>query len=132
MAILIVDDSFLMRSAIKNILSQDTKKFVIEEAEDGLQALDLIRENEYQVILLDIEMPNMDGIEFLKRSKLYSEAAIIIVSSLARMESVQVEKAICFGAFDVVAKPSGVMSACLEAEKKHEILDAVNRSLATV
>ena len=130
MSVLIVDDSYLMRGAIRNILKLEGDRYVVDEAEDGLQAMDKIKNNEYHVILLDIEMPNMNGLEFLKRSKLYSDADVIDVSSLARKESIEVEKAVCFGAFDVVEKPCGVMSIGMEIHKQHEILNAIHRSIA--
>jgi len=125
--VLIVDDSFLMRAAVKRIIESETMITSIDEAADGAIALEMVQDKDYDVIMLDIEMPNMDGIEFMKRCKLYTDAMIVIISSLARVDSIQVEKAVCFGAYDVVAKPTGVLSTNIEAEKKHEILDILHR-----
>lgn len=127
---LIVDDSFLMRSTIRKIVETDERIGQIDEAHNGAEALELIKQHEYHIILLDIEMPVMDGIEFMKRSKLHTDARVVIISSLARIHSIEVEKALHFGAYDVVAKPTGVLSLGMEKAKSSEILDIVNRSLA--
>ena len=66
---LIVDDSFLKRSTVRKVLETYPNINEICEAEDGLDALNMVKEKELDVILLDIEMPNMDGIEFMKRIK---------------------------------------------------------------
>ena len=89
----------------------------------------MIKRNDYDIILLDIEMPVMDGIEFMKRSKIYTDAPVVIISSLARIDSVEVQKALHFGARDVVAKPTGVLSLGMEKAKSNEILDIVDRLL---
>lgn len=127
---LIVDDSFLMRSTIRKILDAKSRIQEIEEAQNGLEALELVKQKDYDIILLDIEMPIMDGIEFMKRCKIHTDARVVIISSLARVNSPQVEKAIHFGAFDVVAKPTGILSLGLEESKSNEILDIVERTLS--
>lgn len=127
---LIVDDSFLMRSTIRKILSQDSRIKKIDEAGNGAEALELVKQNDYNIILLDIEMPVMDGVEFMKRSKIHTDAPVIIISSLARMDCVEVQKALHFGAYDVVAKPTGVLSLGLEQEKSGEIIQIVDRALS--
>jgi two-component system, chemotaxis family, protein-glutamate methylesterase/glutaminase len=127
--VLIVDDSFLMRSTLKKILAGDSRITGIEEAQDGEVAMKMVKEKHYDLILLDIEMPIMDGIEFMKRSKLHTDAHIVIVSSLARVNSPQVETAVSLGAFDVVAKPTGILSLGMEQLKHDELLDIVNRSI---
>ena len=129
--VLIVDDSFLMRSTIRKLLGTEKRIAEIEEAQNGLEALNLVKQKDYDIIFLDIEMPVMDGIEFMKRCKIHTDARVIIISSLARVNSPQVEKAIYFGAYDVVAKPTGILSLGLEELKKNEILDIVNRTLSS-
>lgn len=127
--VLIVDDSFLMRRTIRRVLENDhTLRCVIDEAKDGQEALDKIKSHDVDVILLDIEMPVMDGIEFMKRARIHTEAIVIVISSLAQIQSVQVEKALFFGAQDVVAKPTGITSTGFDSAKRHEILDAVHRA----
>ena len=128
-AALVVDDSFLMRSTIRKIVESDNRFVHVDEAHNGAEALEKIKLKEYDLILLDIEMPVMDGIEFMKRSKVHTDAPVIIISSLARIDSLEVQKALHFGAYDVVAKPTGVLSLGMEQEKAGEILAIMNRSL---
>ena len=77
--VLIVDDSNLMRLLLKNIV--DGMKFFskIYEAENGREALDLLELNKVDLILLDIEMPVMDGVEALKEIRLKLDVKVIIV-----------------------------------------------------
>lgn len=130
-AALIVDDSFLMRCALKKIIECNPKIAVIDEAENGEVAMKMVKENHYDLILLDIEMPVMDGLEFMKRCKLHTDAKVIIVSSLARINSPQVEKALHFGAFDVMAKPTGILNFGSDKLKDEELLQIVSRSFVT-
>ena len=85
--VLIVDDSKLMRLLLNNII--DSMKYFSEiyEAENGREALDLLELNKVDLILLDIEMPVMDGVEALKEIRLKHDVKVIIVSSLAQLGS---------------------------------------------
>jgi DNA-binding NarL/FixJ family response regulator len=67
MKIVIADDSSLMRDRIKSLLNDLKEKLVVYEAENGVDALQLIRENEPDLAILDIRMPEMNGIEVLKK-----------------------------------------------------------------
>ena len=65
--ILIVDDAIFMRTMLKNILTKDTAyTYDIVEAKDGVEAITFIDEQEFDLVLMDITMPNMGGIEALK------------------------------------------------------------------
>src|SRR6478736_3849537 len=92
--VLIVDDSFLMRSTLKKILATHAHITDLDEAPDGDIALQMVKTKPYDLVLLDIEMPVMNGIEFMKRSKLHTDAHIVIVSSLAKVNSPQVQQAV--------------------------------------
>ncbi len=127
--ILIVDDSFVMRALLRGIVTSDPDLEVAGEATNGLEALQQIREIAPDLVLLDIEMPHMDGIECLKRLRLLSKVPVIIVSSVAQAGSPQALDARKFGAADVIAKPSGAMSLDLNAKKGHEIVTASRRFL---
>jgi two-component system chemotaxis response regulator CheB len=127
--ILIVDDSFVMRALLRGIVTSDPDLEVAGEATNGLEALQQIREISPDLVLLDIEMPHMDGIECLKRLRLLSKVPVIIVSSVAQAGSPQALDARKFGAADVIAKPSGAMSLDLNAKKGHEIVTASRRVL---
>jgi DNA-binding NarL/FixJ family response regulator len=67
MKIVIADDSSLLRDRIKSLLSSMKNVFVVGEAENGVDALQLIREKEPDLAILDIRMPEMNGIEVLKK-----------------------------------------------------------------
>ena len=88
-SVLIVDDSGLMRNTIRQIVAVDPDLEVVGEAEDGVVALEKIRALKPEIVLLDIEMPKLDGIAVLKRARLTSTAKIIILSSLAQLGSPQ-------------------------------------------
>ncbi len=127
--ILIVDDSFVMRALLRGIVTSDPDLAVIGEATNGLEALQRVRELNPDLVLLDIEMPHMDGIECLKRLRLLSKIPVIIVSSVAQAGSPQALEARKFGAAEVIAKPSGAMSLDLNAKKGHEIVTASRKVL---
>jgi len=129
MKVLIVDDSFLMRRIIRNILEKDDALHVVGEASDGVVALEKVAELAPDIILLDIEMPNMDGIEFLRRAKLVTSAKVIIISSVARIDSREAQEVLELGAADIIPKPSGVLSIDFEEQKSQELLDAIHRCL---
>ncbi|MEY4028189.1 MULTISPECIES: response regulator [unclassified Limnohabitans] len=127
--ILIVDDSFVMRALLRGIVTSDPDLEVAGEATNGLEALQQVKEIAPDLVLLDIEMPHMDGIECIKRLRLMSKVPVIIVSSVAQAGSPQAIEARKFGAAEVIAKPSGAMSLDLNAKKGHEIVTASRRVL---
>ena len=127
--ILIVDDSFVMRALLKGIVTSDPDLEVAGEATNGLEALQQVKELSPDLVLLDIAMPHMAGIECLKRLRLLSKVPVIIVSSVAQAGSPQAVEARKFGAAEVIAKPSGAMSLDLNAKKGHEIVTASRRVL---
>jgi len=127
--ILIVDDSFVMRALLRGIVTSDPDLEVAGEATNGLEALQQVKEIAPDLVLLDIEMPHMDGIECLKRLRLMSKVPVIIVASVAQAGSPQAIEARKFGAAEVIAKPSGAMSLDLNAKKGHEIVTASRRVL---
>lgn len=127
--VLIVDDSFLMRRIIRNIVEQDASMNVVGEAPDGVVALEKVAELKPDLILLDIEMPNMDGIEFLRRARLLTSAKVIVISSVARIDSPEAQIVLELGAVDIIPKPSGVLSVDFEEQKSRELLDAIHKCL---
>lgn len=126
--ILVVDDSFVMRTVIKDILSADQDLQVVGEAASGVETLEKVRQLAPDVILLDLEMPNMDGIECLKRLKLVSTARVVIVSSVAQAGSAQAMEARRLGVFDVIAKPSGALSLDLKDKKGSDIVQTTRKA----
>jgi two-component system chemotaxis response regulator CheB len=123
--VLIVDDSGLMRNTIRQIVAADEQLVVVGEAEDGLVAIGKDKELKPQVILLDIEMPRLDGLGAMKRLSLRSRAKIVILSSLAQLDSPAALEARRLGAFEIIAKPSGTISLDLKAKRGHEIVRVV-------
>ncbi|HEY8401449.1 MAG TPA: response regulator, partial [Cytophagaceae bacterium] len=78
--ILIVDDEKSIRVTLKEILEYE--KYTVEEAKDGEEAFDLISKNEYDVVLCDVKMPKMDGIELLdKAMELGKDTQFIMISA---------------------------------------------------
>lgn len=113
--VVIVDDHELMRHIIEKILSRDDDIEVVGTAEDGTEALRLINEASTDIVLMDLAMPKMDGVEVLKwlRSEAI-EAAVIIVSVHAQVQTV-------LRAFDEGARGYVVKKAMTE-----ELLPAVH------
>ncbi|MFZ5757549.1 MAG: response regulator [Pseudomonadota bacterium] len=128
--ILIVDDSFLMRRVIRNIVERDPALEIIGEARDGVEALERVLELSPDVVLLDIEMPRMDGIEFLRRAQLVSDACVIVISSVTQLGSPQALEVLDLGAADILPKPSGVLSVDFEEQRGHALLEAIHRCAA--
>ncbi len=128
--ILVVDDSFIMRTIIKDIVEADPDLEVAAVAENGKVGLERVRELKPDAILLDLEMPEMSGIDMLKRLALIGKAKVVVVSSVGQTGSPQAMEARRLGAVDVIAKPSGAMSLDLQAKKGHEIVRALRRVLA--
>jgi two-component system chemotaxis response regulator CheB len=127
--ILIVDDSFIMRTIIKDIVESDPELKVVGFAENGKIGLQKTREFKPDAVILDLEMPEMGGIDMMKRLALISKAKVIVVSSVVQGSSPQAVEARRLGAFDIIAKPSGAMSLDLQAKKGHEIVQALRRAL---
>ena len=123
--VLIVDDSFLMRRVIRNIVEGDPTLAVVGEAADGLEALDLVKSENPDLILLDIEMPRMDGVEFLRQARLVTDARVIVISSVAQLGSPEAMEALALGASDILPKPSGVLSVDFAEQRGLALLEAI-------
>lgn len=126
--VLVVDDSLLMRTVIRDIVAADDAFEIVGEAVDGLEAVDKAGALKPDIILLDIEMPRLDGIGALKQLNLVSVATVIVVSSAAQLGSPQAVEARRLGAFDVIAKPSGALSLDMKARRGHDIVRAMRRA----
>ena len=87
--VLVVDDSLMMRAVMSDIIAADETFEVVGEAANGAEAVERARELEPDLILLDIEMPVMDGIDALKRLSLFCRSKVVIVSSTAQVASPQ-------------------------------------------
>lgn len=103
--VLIVDDSATARAVLKEILESDPMIEVVATASDAYIARDKIVELRPDVVCLDVEMPRMDGITFLKRLMHYMPLPVIMVSSLTQNGAKTTLEALEAGAVDFVAKP---------------------------
>jgi two-component system chemotaxis response regulator CheB len=103
--VLVVDDSATMRGLIRAAL-RDAEIAVVGEAADAAEARDAIKALNPDVITLDVEMPKMNGIEFLDKIMRLRPTPVIMVSSLTSQGAAATLEALEVGAFDCVAKPS--------------------------
>jgi len=104
--VLVVDDSATMRALIATTLQRDPGIRVVGEAADPYEARDAIKALNPDVVTLDIEMPRMNGLEFLERLMRLRPTRVIVVSSLTERGGAATIQALETGAFDCVAKPS--------------------------
>jgi two-component system, chemotaxis family, protein-glutamate methylesterase/glutaminase len=106
--VLVVDDSALMRKLIPQILAKDESIEVVGTAMDGSFGLKKIEELKPQVVTLDLEMPEMNGLDTLKAIMRSHKLPVIVVSSHSTAGAATTLKALALGAFDFVAKPKDV------------------------
>lgn len=100
--VLIVDDETPIRRTLKEIL--EFEKFKVDEASDGLECLVQLKKAQYDVILMDIKMPKMDGMEALERIQtLAPDTPVIMISGHANIDTAV--EAVKKGAFDFISKP---------------------------
>ncbi len=128
--VMIVDDSVMMRNVVRSIVSKWNNFTVVTTAENGVKALEeLAKHKNLSLILLDIEMPEMDGLEFLRHAKLRTKAKIVILSSVALEGSPHAAKARMLGADAIITKPSGAVSLDLAAKRGEEMEKTIKRVL---
>lgn len=104
-SVLIVDDSALVRGALSEILGSDPRLLVLNPASDPFVAAARIQERIPDVIVLDVEMPRMDGITFLKRLMSQHPIPVVLCSGAAEAGSRVALEALDAGAVEVMAKP---------------------------
>ncbi|WP_297637842.1 response regulator [uncultured Clostridium sp.] len=114
--VLIVDDAAFMRMMIKDILKKN-KFDVVGEASNGEIAVDMYKQEKPDIVTMDITMPNMDGIEAVKRIKEFDPKAKIVMCSAMGQQSMVMD-AIRAGAKDFIVKP-------FQAEKVLEVIKRV-------
>ncbi len=108
--VLVVDDSAIVRKILSETLASEADIEVVGTAPDPIVALDKIRRLKPDVLTLDIEMPRMDGLTFLKQLMQTQPMPVILISSLAQSSVEIALEALRQGAVDVLAKPSGPYS----------------------
>jgi len=122
--VVVVDDSALVRSLLSQIINQQSDMVCIGAANDPLQAREMIRELNPDVITLDVEMPKMDGLEFLSRLMKLRPMPVVMVSTLTEQGADTTLRALEMGAVDFVAKPRIGVSSGLKALGE-EIVDKI-------
>jgi two-component system nitrogen regulation response regulator NtrX len=102
--ILIIEDEAAIRRVLTKILSEESDTYMVEDAEDGIQGLEKIKNNDYDLVLCDIKMPKMDGVEVLEAvKKIKPEIPMVMISGHGDMETaIQTMR---LGAFDYISKP---------------------------
>ena len=125
--VLIVDDSKLMRIIIKKILSSDDTFTVIGEAGNGIEALAEIEKEVPDLIFLDIEMPEMDGVEALKEIRANYSTKVIVVSSVAQMGSSRAAEVNQLGVDAIIEKPGGAVDPTLATQKGKEFVEIARK-----
>jgi two-component system chemotaxis response regulator CheB len=122
--VVVVDDSALVRSLLTEIINQQPDMTCVGAANDPLVAREMIRELNPDVITLDVEMPRMDGLDFLSRLMRLRPMPVVMVSTLTEKGAEITMRALEMGAVDFVAKPRIGVSAGLK-ELSSEIVDKI-------
>ena len=122
--ILIVDDSAFMRMALCCLLESDPENQVVGEAKTGRQAIEMAANLQPDIITMDIEMPEMDGISATKSIMQHSPSRIIMVSSLTEQAAIPTLQALGQGASDFVCKKSDLLQLDI-AKISDELLEKV-------
>lgn len=127
--VLIVDDSAVVRQTLYELLSSDPQIEIIATAADPLIAAKKIAEQVPDVITLDVEMPNMDGLTFLRKIMSQHPIPVVICSSLTESGSATAIKALEYGAVEIITKPRIGTKQFLEEARIH-ICDVVKAASA--
>jgi chemotaxis response regulator CheB len=104
---LIVDDSIVIRNVLTEILNASPLIEVVGTAEDPYVARELIKQLNPDVLTLDIEMPRMDGITFLRNLMRLRPMPVVMISALTESNAEVTLTALSLGAVDFIAKPAG-------------------------
>ena len=102
--ILIIEDEASIRRVLTKILTEESETYVVEEAEDGVTGFEKIKSADYDLVLCDIKMPKMDGVELLEAvKKIKPEIPMVMISGHGDMETAI--NTMKLGAFDYISKP---------------------------
>lgn len=102
--ILIIEDEAAIRRVLGKIISEESDTYKVEEAEDGLAGMEKIKDNDYDLVLCDIKMPKMDGVEVLEKAKkIKPEIPFVMISGHGDLDTAV--NTMRLGAFDYISKP---------------------------
>jgi len=122
--VMVIDDSALVRKVLSEVLNSDPDITVIAQAQDPVFAMQKMKNEMPDVITLDVEMPRMDGITFLKKQMAEHPLPIVMCSSLTKENASTAIEALRAGAVDIITKPEIGVKGFLE-ESAIRIIDAV-------
>jgi DNA-binding NtrC family response regulator len=102
--ILIIEDEPAIRRVLTKILSEESDTYIVDEAEDGIKGLEKVKNEDYDLVLCDIKMPKMDGVEVLEAiKKIKPEIPMVMISGHGDLETAV--NTMRLGAFDYISKP---------------------------
>jgi DNA-binding NtrC family response regulator len=102
--ILLIEDEASIRRVLVKILTEESKNYQVEEAADGLEGIEKIKDQDFDLVLCDIKMPKMDGVEVLEAiMKIKPEIPVVMISGHGDLETAV--NTMKIGAFDYIAKP---------------------------
>jgi len=102
--ILVIEDESAIRRVLVKILSEESDKYEVTEAEDGLIGIEKIKNEDYDLVLCDIKMPKMDGVEVLEAvKKIKPEIPMVMISGHGDLDTAV--NTMRLGAFDYISKP---------------------------
>jgi two-component system chemotaxis response regulator CheB len=120
--VLVVDDSAFMRKIVSDFIAEDGRFVVVDTAKNGREAVDKVKALSPDAVTMDVEMPEMNGLEALEIIMREHPTPVLMLSSLTFAGAAETIRALELGAVDFVAKPSGAISLDLFNVKK-EIID---------
>ncbi len=133
--ILLVDDSALMRRVLCDIIDSDERYRVVARATNGVEAFDLLSRNQYDAVVLDVNMPKMNGLQLLEELRKYKISARVIMASTDTKEGAKTTlDALELGALDFIHKPDSAAQCRVESFRTEllRILEVVVNSNAPV
>ena len=132
--ILVVDDSALMRRVLCDIIDNDERFEVVDKANNGLMAFDLLSRKNYDAVVLDVNMPKMDGLQLLQELRKYKISARVMMASTDTREGAKTTlDALDYGALDFIHKPDNANDCRVDIFQKRllGILELVANSSLT-
>jgi two-component system chemotaxis response regulator CheB len=134
-SVVIIEDSALMRKELAAIINSSADLKVIGVAYDGRKGLEMVKALSPDVVTIDINMPDMDGLTVLQHIMIESPRPCVIISAYTGKDSLETFEALELGAVDFVQKPSGEISRDIASQSREiirSIRDAANANLAVM
>lgn len=123
--VLLVDDSAVIRRAVKTAIEAEPGVKVVATANDGVHALDVLKDTRVDIVVSDLEMPHMDGAQLCQKiANLYPRLPVIVLSGAASQSRITVA-ALAGGAVDYVSKPSGANVANVMEELRMNLVPKI-------